>query len=392
MNDIIYLAWNYLKYNWIKTVVLIASISLILFLPLGLQLIVDQGSEMLTKRAESTPLLIGAKGSAVDLTLSALYFKQPVLDPVPFSELQNVHKTGLALAIPLNLRYNVRGYRIVGTSLEYFEFRSMKIGEGRLFSILGECVLGAKIAENLGVGSNDFVLSSPAGAFDVAGSYPLKMKVVGILEPMGTIEDEGVFVDIKTSWVISGLAHGHMDMTTAEAESGILKQEGDKVVANASVLSYNEITEENIESFHFHGNIEDYPLDAIIALPNDRKSGILLRGRYEEQGGNAQILVPLNVINDLLGTVASVKNFILAGSIVVGFATLFTAILVFVLSIRLRQREIMTIRKIGGTGRRIKAILATEIIIVLTMSILIAFILTIIVNRVGMDIVGRWLS
>ena len=127
-------------------------------------------------------------------------------------------------------------------------------------------------------------------------------------------------------------------------------------------------------------------------IPRDRKSGILLRGRYEEQGEDVQILVPLNVISDLLDTVASVKNYILAGSIVVGFATLVTAILVFVLSIRLRQREIMTIRKIGGTGRRIKAILATEIIIVLVMSILLAFILTMVVNQVGLDIIGGWLS
>jgi putative ABC transport system permease protein len=392
MNDILFLAWQYLKYNWIKTIVLIASISLILFLPLGLQMIVDQGSEMLTKRAESTPLLIGAKGSAIDLTLSALYFKQPVLDPISFAELQIVNNTDLALAIPLSLRYKVREFRIIGTSLEYLEFRNLTLKEGRLFSILGECVLGARAAEVLNVKIDDFILSSPAGAFDVAGSYPLKMKVVGILNPLGSIEDEGVFVDIKTSWVISGLAHGHMDMTKPEAESGVLQREGDKVVANASVLSYTEITEKNIDSFHFHGNPEDYPLDAIIAIPKDRKSGILLRGRYEEQGEDVQILVPLNVISDLLDTVASVKNYILAGSIIVGFATLVTAVLVFVLSIRLRQREIMTIQKIGGTRKRVRAILATEIIIVITMSILFAFLLTIIVNQAGMVIVGGWLS
>jgi putative ABC transport system permease protein len=392
MNDIIYLAWKYLKYNWIKTIVLIFSISLILFLPLGLQLIVDQGSEMLTQRAESTPLLIGAKGSAVDLTLSALYFKQPVLDPISFAQLQKVNNTDLALAIPLNLRYNVREFRIIGTSLEYLEFRNLTLKEGRLFSILGECVLGARVAEVFNIKVGDFLMSSPAGAFDVAGSYPLKMKVVGILNPLGDIEDEGVFVDIKTSWVISGLAHGHIDMTKPEAESGVLQREGDKIVANASVLSYTEITEKNIDSFHFHGKSEDFPLDAIIAIPKDRKSGILLRGRYEEQSDNIQILVPFSIINDLLDTVASVKNYILVGSIVVGFATLVTAVLVFVLSIRLRQREIMTIRKIGGTRKRIRAILATEIIIVMAMSILFAFLLTIIVNQAGMVIVSGWLS
>jgi hypothetical protein len=52
----------------------------------------------------------------------------------------------------------------------------------------------------------------------------------------------------------------------------------------------------------------------------------------------------------------------------------------------------MTIRKIGGSGRRVKAILATEIIIVLTTSTFLAFILTLVVNQVGMEIVGNWLS
>lgn len=392
MNDILYLAWQYLKYNWIKTIVLIASISLILFLPLGLQLIVDQGSDMLTTRAEKTPLVIGARGSAVDLTLCVLYFKQPVLDPIPYTELEKVNQTTLALAIPLHLRYNVGGFRIIGTSLEYFDFRDMSLHQGRLFGILGECVLGARAADALEVKLGDFVLSSPAGAFDDAGSYPLKMKVVGILNPLGAIEDESVFVDIKTSWVISGLAHGHMDMTKPEAESGVLQREGDTIVANASVLSYTEITEKNIDSFHFHGNPEDFPLDAIIAIPKDRKSGILLRGRFEEQSEDIKILVPLSVINDLLDTVASVKNYILAGSIVVGFATLVTAALVFVLSIRLRQREIMTIQKIGGTRKRVRAILATEIVIVMAMSILFAFLLTLIVNQAGMVVVSGWLS
>jgi putative ABC transport system permease protein len=169
-------------------------------------------------------------------------------------------------------------------------------------------------------------------------------------------------------------------------------REGDKVVANASVLSYTKITEKNIDSFHFHGNTETFPVDAILAIPKDRKSGIMLRGRYEENDEGVQILVPLEVINELLQTVASVRNYILAGSVVVGFATLTTALLVFILSIRLRQREINTIRKIGGTARRIQAILVTEIFIVISVSVLLAFLLTIIVNHLGIEIVGRWLS
>jgi putative ABC transport system permease protein len=102
----------------------------------------------------------------------------------------------------LHLRYTAGGHSIVGTTPEYFDFRNLEIAEGRLMAILGECVLGARAADALASGLGDFVLSTPAGAFDVAGSFPLKMKVVGMLQPVNTPDDEAVFVAPKTAWVI----------------------------------------------------------------------------------------------------------------------------------------------------------------------------------------------
>ncbi|MGB6122957.1 MAG: hypothetical protein WBG80_13700, partial [Bacteroidota bacterium] len=118
MRHILYMAWRYLRFHWVKTAVLIASISLILFIPLGLQVIVSQAASALTARADATPLLIGAKGSAIDLTLSALYFTTPATEPLPYRELSAVRETGLALGIPLTMRYKAAGFRIVGTSLD----------------------------------------------------------------------------------------------------------------------------------------------------------------------------------------------------------------------------------------------------------------------------------
>jgi putative ABC transport system permease protein len=388
MNDILFLAWQYLRYHWLKTVILIASISLILFLPVGLQVLVQQGSDMLTSRAETTPLLIGARGSAVDLTLSALYFREPAVDLVPFREVTQVNESGLAVGIPLHLRYVAGGQRIVGTTTEYVDFRGLKLAQGRLFAMLGECILGGKAAIALNAEVGGYVISTPAGAFDVAGTYPLKMKVVGILAAAGTPDDEAVFVDIKTAWVISGLAHGHQDVTKSETDSSkVLKRDEGNVVANASVLSYTEITPENINSFHFHGNPDKFPVDAVLAAPEDRKSGILLRGRYEERSDAVQMLVPLQVINNLLETVFSVRDFILLGSIGVGIATFATAVLVFWLSIRLRRQEIETIRKIGGPRQRVMAILGAEILLVVCAAVLIAAGLTLVVSYFGSALV-----
>lgn len=377
------MSWRYLRYHWIKTLVLLSSISLVLALPLGLQVVVKNGAETLTSRAAATPLLVGAKGSAVDLTLSALYFREPNIAPLPYRETSRIDQSGLAAGIPLHLRFNAGRHRIVGTTTEYFEFRGLTLVDGRWMALLGECVVGANTARKLGLQVGDHVLSTPAGAFDVAGTFPLKMRVVGVLAPDGTPDDDAVFTDVKTTWVIAGLAHGHMDMNAPEAAGGVLKREENNVVANAAVLSYTEITPDNIDSFHFHGDPSDFPIDAVLALPTDRKSSIVLRGRYEAEGTDVQMLVPLRIINNLLETVFSVRDFIVLGSIGVGAATGAITILVFVLSIRLRQREIVTIRKIGSPRRRVWTILFTEILMVISGAVLIAAGLTLAASQLG---------
>jgi putative ABC transport system permease protein len=383
MNDVLYLAWRYLRFNRGKAAVLIGSISLILFLPAALHVVVREGARALTARADVTPLLVGAPGSAVDLTLAALYFREPSLEATSYREVERVADSGLARAIPLHLRFEVRGHRIVGTTLDYLEFRGLELASGRPFAVLGECVLGAAAARALDVGVGDHVLSTPAGAFDVAGSFPLKMPVVGVLAPAGTPDDEAVFADLKTTWVIEGLAHGHIDMTAPEAESGVFAREEDNVVANASVLSYTEITPDNAESFHFHGDPDGFPVDAVVVVPRDHKSGVVLRGRYQEPGQSVQMVVPRAVVDDLVDTMFSVRNAMLAVSVGLALATIATAALVFALSVRLRRREIETMRKIGASRQRMRAILACEVLLVVAASLAIAGGLTALVSRFG---------
>ncbi|UCD53263.1 MAG: hypothetical protein JSW27_11575 [Phycisphaerales bacterium] len=382
MKHVLYLAWKYLRFNRGKTLVLVGSISLILFLPAGLYVLVEQGGETLTARAQTTPLLLGPMGSAADIMLSSLYFKEPTLTPLTFDQVNRIRDIGLARGIPLHLRYTVEEQRIVGTTLDYFDFRQLGLAQGRKMSLLGECVLGAEAARALNVSVGQAVISTPAGAFDVAGTFPLKMPVVGILQHKGDADDQAVFVDLKTSWVIAGLAHGHMDVTRPDMEAGVLKREEDNVVANASVLSYTEITPDNVDSFHFHGDPDQFPVDAVIVVPQDRKSGILLRGRYQKET-DVQMLVPLTVIQDLLDTVFVVRDYVVLAGVGVAGAAFVIMALVFALSIRLRQREIETIRKIGGARQRLRAILCTEIVIVVGAGIGLAALFTGIVSRFG---------
>ena len=387
MKDILYLAWRYLAYHRIKSAILIAAITLIVYLPVGLNVIVGQSAEELTARADATPLLVGAKGSPLELALNSLYFETETPELTTQAEAIRIAETGLAQPIPLYVRFQSRQYPIVGTTLEYFDFRQLDFVAGRPMAVLGECVLGAMAAEDLGVGLGGSVVSSPESVFDQAGVYPLKMKVVGVLAPSYTADDEAVFVDLKTTWVIEGLVHGHQDLSQPEAASGVLKREGDTITANASVVQFNEITEDNIDSFHFHGDHSDYPISAIIAVPNDQKSSTILMGRYEGEEERSQIVQPTTVMNELLDTILTIQGFVVGAILLVAIATLATAALVFMLSLRLRRREIETMTKIGGSKIHIGSLLASEVVAVLVAGVLLAGGLTLLTSQFGAGII-----
>jgi len=391
MSGVLYLAWRYLVYNRMKTAILVTSIMLIIYLPVGLNVVVEQSAQHLTARAVATPLLIGAEGSPLELVLNSLYFTADLPSLTRYAELSSVADSGLAYPIPLYVRFRSRGFPIVGTSLEYFDFRDLSFDSGRPMAVLGECVLGAAAAEAMGVGLGDAVVSSPETVFDLAGVYPLRLQVVGILESAFTPDDDAIFVDVKTAWIIEGLGHGHQDLTQPEAAAAVLSSSDNNVVANASVVQYNEVTPDNIDSFHFHGDLADYPLTAVLARPKDQRSGVILMGRYEGGGTGSQLVRPSTVVDELLDTIVTIQQFIVAAVVLVSVATVATAVLVFLLSLRLRRREITTMLKIGSSRSSVALMLTTEVIIVVVLSSTLAIGLTLVTWRYGATLIERFM-
>jgi putative ABC transport system permease protein len=387
MRDVLYLAWRYLLYHRLKTAILVTSIMLIIYLPIGLNVVVEQSAQHLTARAGATPLLVGARGSPLELALNSLYFSSERPALIDYSEATSVLESRLANAIPLYVRFRSRTHPIVGTSLDYFSFHGLGFAAGRPMTVLGECVVGASVAEALGIKPGDSVISSPETVFDLAGVYPLKMKVSGVLERVFTPDDDAIFVDVKTAWIIEGLGHGHQDLARPEAASGVLSRSEDNIVANASVVQFNEITEDNIDSFHFHGDLAGYPLTAVLAVPRDDKSGVILRGRYTNDDSTSQIIRPVTVIEELLDTILTIQQFIVAAVVIVGLATVATAALVFMLSLRLRRRELDTMLKIGGSRLRVAAMLLAEVFIVVFLSSTLAAAMTLVTWRYGPGVI-----
>jgi putative ABC transport system permease protein len=386
----LYIAWKYVSFYKARSLTLIACVTLIITLPLALEQLLDESERQLSSRAASTPLLLGVKGSALDLVMNSLYFDDEVPELISMAAVDEIEASGLATAIPLYVRFRARSFPIVGTTLDYFDFRGLEVDAGRQMALLGECVIGAEVAERLALQPGDTLLSSPETLFDLAGVYPLRMKVAGVLARSYTPDDHSVFVDIKTAWVVQGLVHGHQDLTQIDDASVVMSRNKSSLVANAKLVEYNEITTDNLDSFHFHGAAENYPLTGVLVLPDDERAGTLLRGRYLDADTPHQLAVPAEVIDGLLANIFRIKNVLDAVILLVGTATLIAMILIFALSLRLRQREIRTVFRIGGSRSTVVRLLTAEIAIILSLSLLVCLLALNLVGRYSDDLV-RWM-
>ena len=364
----LYLAMKALHWYRGRALTIVLCLALTLWLPITLRLVLNQFQSEISSRADSTPLVIGAPGSRVDLTLHALYFQSTPPALTTMQEAEYINASGLATAIPLHIGYEtqgvdgVDGVPIVGTSPEYFEFRKADVAAGRRFSMLGECVVGAEAADRLKLQPGDSILSAPKNAFNLAGDYPLKLNVVGILKRSHSADDQVVFTDIQTAWVIDGIGHGHQSLSSDSNSELLLESDDQNVTANASVLPYTEITPDNIDSFHFHGDTADFPISAVIAVPKSDKERILLQGRYVSVRKDAQCLKPPEVVQELMQLVFRVEQLVRVSSALALSVTVILIGLVLLLSLRLRADEMRTLFKLGASRSIIAGLLVTEIL------------------------------
>jgi putative ABC transport system permease protein len=363
-----YLAMRYLLFNRLRSLTVVACLVLVSALPIGLEQILEESEAQLMARADTTPLLIGTKGSSLDLVMSAVYFGGQTPEPISLAEIERIEETELAYAVPIQMGFFARGAPIVGTTVDYMDFRNLSFAEGRSFAILGESVLGAGAARRLGLGVGDSLTSSPDSFFDLAGAYPLKTKIVGVLSASGTPDDLAVFVDLKTAWVMQGLGHGHQDLARVQDPTLVIERDSKRVVGSAKVIEYQEITESNRDSFHFHGDPASYPVSAAIVVPGDERAGTLLLGRFIDGSLDGQLIRPHAVVGELMSTIFRIKEVLDLAVVIVGSAALLALALVFALSFRLREQELRTNFEIGASRGTTARLLAAELLLLAMVS------------------------
>lgn len=207
-----------LSLAYIRARPLAAALNLLL-LGLGVATIVllilfgAQLEQRLTRDARGIDLVIGAKGSPLQLILSSIYQVDFPTGNVPLAEAQRWRAHPMVeRAIPLALGDSLARFRIVGTEPAYVLHYGGEPGAGRLWQAPFEATLGAQVAAELGLALGDRFVGShglaPGGPDHAEHPYT----VVGILEPTASVLDRLVLTSIESVWRAHGIepeAHEH---------------------------------------------------------------------------------------------------------------------------------------------------------------------------------------
>ena len=231
------LSWRYL---WSRP---LAAVLNLLVLTLGLAaitlvlLVATQLDKAFERDLAGIDLVVGAKGSPLQLILAGVFHIDVPAGNIPLQEVQALQKNPLvAQVIPLSLGDSYQGFRIVGTTPDYVAHYEATLAEGALWQQPMDAVLGASVARGIVkadhagaplvgatfIGSHG--LGGSGGGGHAHGDHPYR--VSGVLAPCGCVLDRLILTSTESVWMV------HETATATDAEDlEILKQEREVTVA-----------------------------------------------------------------------------------------------------------------------------------------------------------------
>ena len=164
-----------------------------------------QLEDKLTKNSKDIDLVIGAKGSPLQLILSSIYYIDFPTGNIPMKEAKKLMKNPFVKrAVPLALGDNYNGVRIVGTDSNYISLYGLTTQSGKFWEADLEATIGANVAKehNLKVGDTFFGGHGLTEMKDEHKDHAYK--VVGILAPQQNVTDNLILTAIGSIWKMHG--------------------------------------------------------------------------------------------------------------------------------------------------------------------------------------------
>jgi putative ABC transport system permease protein len=176
------LAWNSLLNRRFTAALTVISIALSVALLVGVERLRTEARASFANTLSGTDLIVGARSGPVQLLLYSVFRIGDATHNMSWQSYRAISRyPAVAWSVPLSLGDSHRGFRVLGTSREYFERyhyardRRLVLAEGALFSDLYDAVLGAEVADELGYRVGD----------PIVVAQPFMQSEYGIFIPIG---------------------------------------------------------------------------------------------------------------------------------------------------------------------------------------------------------------
>lgn len=173
----------------------------------------------LIKSISGIDMVVGAKGSPLQLILSSVFHIDSPTGNISLTEANQLSRNSLVEAfIPLSFGDNYKGYRIIGTKHDFITHYGLEIEKGKYFNQNLEVVLGSYAAEVLNITVGDAFMSSHGLDEEGETHEAMAYKVVGILRESGTVVDKLILCNQESIWTIhesENLANTQPEITAA---------------------------------------------------------------------------------------------------------------------------------------------------------------------------------
>jgi len=191
-----------LRERWFANALHVAMLAIGVAAAAALLLFTAQSGERLARDARGIDLVVGAKGSPLQLVLSSVFHADVPTGNVPLAELEKLRKDPrVKLATPLGLGDTAGVARIVGTDDTILTVYGARVGQGRMFAAPMDAVLGADTARRLGLTLGGTFKGSH-GLGESTDTHDEVYTVVGILAPTGTVLDRLILTSIESVWAV----------------------------------------------------------------------------------------------------------------------------------------------------------------------------------------------
>jgi putative ABC transport system permease protein len=233
-----------LRQHALSTAVTAGSIALATGLLLAVWAVKQQAQQTFAGVASGFDAVLGARGSKLQLVLNAVFHLEASPGNMRWDDFLEIRKhPGVALAVPIAVGDNYRGWRVVGTIPELFE--RAELTAGRPFRLLGgryfdpelrEAVVGSYAARKLGLKVGDEFRPYHGLAFDAEAQHDEVYVVVGVLEPSNTPADRVIWIPLEgVQWM-----GGHDPQALTEISAVLVKLKGDGLTGFQLDQLYNK--------------------------------------------------------------------------------------------------------------------------------------------------------